>query len=319
MRANALKLLIFFHGPGTLKSFALKGLALKSLGRALVLVVLAGCSGPPKNLKASNTRVGLAKEYASKWELDAAESEARKALEFHSGNGDAHWLLGTIDFQRFSLSHKQLEMDQCLTGIDAQALLEDKDRFLTDADKHFADAVKLDPGHSEAWATRGGTAILRGRYDDAISYLERALADPSRLENIALVRMNLGWAHFHKGDMLPATKALLQVLQFQPGMCHATYYLGRVYFARKEWEKALQKFQEVTGNSQCRLQDPHLYMMKIYVELGATQKLSGAMQACVQMAPKSCTALKCQALSVSEVSPDPEGRLPDSHGGGQAP
>ena len=247
-------------------------------------------------MKASNTRVGLAKGYINKWQLDAADNEARQALKFHSGNSDAHLVLGVVDFQRFLLAHRQMEMDQCLTGIDAEALLEDKDRLLTDADKHFADAVNLDPEHGAAWGYRGFTAINRGLYDDAITYLERALGFPSRLEDIATVRTNLGWAHFHKGNMLAATKALLQVLQFQPGMCMATYRLGRVYFARKEWDKALQKFQQVTGQPECRLQGPHLYTMKTYLELGAVDELSGAMTACVEMAPKSCVALQCQAL-----------------------
>lgn len=268
---------------------------------AVALALLVGaCSGSsPKNTKASTTRADLARDSASNWQLDQAEAEAHRSLSFNPKNSDAHWVLGSVDFQRASLAHMQLEVNQCLTGIDAQALMGDKARLLTDADKHFAQAVKLDPRHGEAWAIRGVTATLRGRYDDAIGFLERALDNPARLQQIAVVRANLGWAHFHKGDMLAATRAFLQVLQFKPDMCLATYRLGRVYFARKEWEKALQKFREVTENAQCRLQDPHLYIMKTYQELGAVEKLSGAMEACIEAGSESCVALQCRALASS--------------------
>lgn len=265
----------------------------------LGVVVTTGCGRPVRDMKKSDTRLDLAKDFLRKGQLEAADTEAKKALDFHAGNADAHYVLGLVDLLRSRANHQLLEIDQCLTGVDAEALAAEKDRFLTASDKHFSDACKLDSELGEAWANRGITATLLGRYDDAISHLQHALGYPARLRNIALVRANLGWAFFHKGDFVAAAKELLQAVQFQPGMCVATYRLGRVYFARKEWEKALQKFREVTGPLKCPIQDAHLYMMKTYLELGAVDELSGARTACVQMAPQSCIALKCQTVSPS--------------------
>ena len=256
-------------------------------------------------MKKSQTRLDLATDFLRKQQLEAAEIEAKKALEFHSGNAEAHYILGLVDYFRSRSAHQLLEIDQCLTGVDAEVLLKEKARFLEQAETHLEEACKRNPELGEAWATRGVTATLRGRHTEAISHLETALGHPARLQNIALVRANLGWAYFHRNDMASATKELLQAAQFQPGMCVATYRLGRVYFARKEWEKALQKFREVTGPLGCPLQDAHLYMMKTYLELGVDAELAEAESACVGMAPKSCVALQCGALSRPEVSTRP--------------
>ena len=79
-------------------------------------------------------------------------------------------------------------------------------------------------------------------------------------------------------------------------MCVSTYRLGRVYFARKEWEKALQHFRDVTGSLGCPIQDAHLFMMKTYLEVGMADALPEAEKACVDMAPESCVATQCRAL-----------------------
>lgn len=262
-------------------------------------MLISGCPGRKQDVGKSQNRVALAKDFLRQGELEQAENEARKALEYHRGHGDAHYVLGLVDLLRSRSTHKLLEIEQCLTGVDAQALLEEKDRFLIEADRHLSAACKNDAQHGEAWATRGTIATLLGRYDDAISHYEQALQLPNRLQNIGVVRANLGWVYFHKDDTVSAAKELLQAGQFQPGMCLATYRLGRVYFARKEWEKALQTFSEVVGPLRCPIQDAHLFIMKTYNELGVATEIPAAERACIQMAPKSCVALQCRRLGAS--------------------
>jgi uncharacterized protein HemY len=79
-------------------------------------------------------------------------------------------------------------------------------------------------------------------------------------------------------------------------MCVANYRLGRVYFGRKEWEKALQQFQAVAQDPTCRMQEAHLYHLKTMVQLRHTSELGTAMEQCVSLAPKSCVARECAAL-----------------------
>lgn len=258
----------------------------------------------------------LAKDFLSKRQLEAAETEAQKALGFYPNNEEAHHVLGLIDFVRGLASHNLLEIDECLTGVDAEALQADKDEHLLAAQSHFAKANEVAPEYGEPWASRGTVASLLGRHDESIEHLTKALGLPARLQNIALVRANLGWAYFHREDLVKAAKELLQATQFQPGMCVATYRLGRVYFARKEWEKALQKFRDVTGRKECPIQDAHLFLMKTIVAMGATAEqpdaLLDAEKTCVALAPRSCVAAQCRAIAGAASTP---GSTPGSGAG----
>ncbi len=263
----------------------------------LPLLALAGgstCGGKTVNPKKSATRLELAKDFLKNGKLDAAEQEAQKSLGFNPKNERAHNVLGLVDLFKAMRNFQLLEVNDCLTGVDAAALRKEFTKQLAQAETHFARAVKLAPDYGEAWSNRGSTAVLRQSHGDAVKYFSEALQHPNRLLNIALTRGSLGWAHFHLKDYPNAAKELLQSLQFQPKMCLSTYRLGRVYFASKEWNKALVKFREVAVQPTCPIQEAHLYLMKTFVKLGQTQDLPTARDACVKLAPKSCVAVRCR-------------------------
>jgi Tfp pilus assembly protein PilF len=257
---------------------------------------LAGCPRDTVDSKKSHTRLELAKDFLGKGNLDAAEQEAQRALGFDTRNVEAHSVLGLIDFVRGLAAFRLLEVDDCLTGIDAEVLRRELDEHMMNAERHFVGAIELDRAFAEAWANRGAVADQLGDHDRAIEYFERSLENPARLQNASLVRANLGWAHFHKHDLVAAAKELRQALQFQPGMCVASYRLGRVYFERKEWEKALETLETVTKQPECTLQEAHLYLMKTYAELDMTNEVDTARHRCVEMAAKSCIAAQCRSI-----------------------
>jgi tetratricopeptide (TPR) repeat protein len=207
-------------------------------------------------------------------------------------------------------AHRTIEIEECLNGIDAEVQQAEAQTRLQNAETHLARACNLAPDFGEAWANRGIVATLLENYGEAITHFERALSDPERLENVAFVHAALGWAYFLRGDMVPATRDLLQAGQLQPGMCLSTYRLGRVYFARKEWEKALVKFREVAGKPQCPIQDAHLYLMKTQVELGSIEGLFNLGQACIELAPRSCIAAQCRDLAGDARSQSPASTEP---------
>ena len=276
-------------------------------GRWLVAIAALGllggamCSGSRnRDPKRAATRIDLAKEAlrtGQPADLDAAEQEANRALGYDDRSSEAHRILGLADFLRAMHNYRLRELEDCLTGIDAEALLQDFRALLDKADGHMADALKIDPQNAEALANRGIIAIQREAYDEAISHLEKALEHPSGLGNVAIVRSDLGWAHFLGGDPVSAANHLRQALQFEQGMsqtkCVATYRLGRVYFGRKEWHKALESFQAVTAASACTLQEAHLYLVMTYRELGMPVS-EKTVQQCVNMAPKGCMAARCR-------------------------
>jgi Tfp pilus assembly protein PilF len=263
---------------------------------ALSLMAGACARGGTKDPKRSANRVELAKDFLGRGQLEQAESEAEKAIDYDESNVEAHNVLGLVDYLRAMKNHRLLEIDDCLTGVDAEALRAELDEFLTSADRHFKKAVEIRPDYGEAWANRGSVALLLEDYQPGTEDLERALAHPHALLNIGLTRANLGWAYFHQKRHAQAAKELRQAEQFNPGMCVAKYRLGRVYFARKEWNKALEQFLAVRNDKQCPMQEAHLYVLKTYRELGMRDDLSAAQSSCVQMAPRSCIAAQCRTV-----------------------
>jgi len=267
-----------------------------ALATGIALSLLAACPGPNKvDRKKSETRLDLAKDFLSKGELEAAEQEAHKAASYNPKSEQAEYLLGMVAYLRAVKVFQLLESEDCLTGVDADALRQDFDRDLVVADQHFAKALQLSPDYAEARANRGVVATQMGEFDTAIEHLTEALGNPARLQNVGVTRSNLGWAYFRKGDLVNAAKHLRQALQFQPKMCLASYRLGRVYFARKEWEKAGEKFQEVIAQS-CPIQEAYLFSMKTLVEQGKPEDAEKLVEQCVALAPKSCVAAQCRSI-----------------------
>ena len=266
------------------------------LALALVLSSCYSCGGKKVDTKKSYNRLELAKAFLGKHQLEAAEQEASKSLTYSPKNEEAHLVLGLVDYLHGVDTFRLIEVDDCLTGIDAQALREEFDGHLLAADKHFTRALELAPDYGEALANRGSVAIQLGDFSAAVTHLTTALGLPERLQNIGLTRCNLGWAYFQKGDLVKAAKHLRQCEQFQPNMCVATYRMARVYFARKEWEKALEKLEKVTSES-CPIQEAHLYLMKTHIEMGAPESVPPhSVEQCVETAPKSCVATQCRSI-----------------------
>ncbi len=266
----------------------------------------AGCPSVEQSPKKSNDRLDIAKDFLSKHQLEAAEAEANKALSFLATNDEAFYVRGAVNFVRAVDAKKQLEIDTCLTGIDAEAIARVMDERLAAANKDFVRSTQLAPTFGEGWAIQGVVANLQGAEDEAITFFGRALENPARLTNVGVTRANLGWAYFNKGDVVSAAKELLLAVQFQPGLCIATYRLGRVYFERKEWEKAAEQFQDVRDQPDCQAaeqrslqQEARLYLMKTRIEQGLTADARAARDGCLSILSKSCFAAQCRSEGAS--------------------
>ena len=268
-----------------------------SLGILGSLALLAGCPGghSEQDAKRSNDRVAIAKDFLAKGEFEAAEAESDKAIAFLATNEEAWNIRGLTKYLRAVQTFSLREIDDCVTGVDAQVLHKRENDFLTSADADFAKAAELAPNYGEASANRGLVATLAGDYDAAVKYLSHALEDPARLGDIGIVRSNLGWAYYRKGDLVQAAAELLQADKYRPGLCVPTYRLGRVYFDRKEWEKAAERFQGVSEQAACRSQEARLYLMKTRIEQGLMEEARAARDACLSMSPKSCVAAQCRS------------------------
>lgn len=262
----------------------------------LAIFAVAGCAmhGDPDPAK-STTRLDLAKDFLRKHQLEAADTECNRALAFNPANDEAYNVRGLVAMIRALDTQRTLEIDACLTGVDAEVTQRDLDGLLRKADGDFAAAARLSPEYGEAWANRGVVHNLLEDYAAAARYLTEALGNPMRLDSPSLTRAHLGWALFHQRRYVDAAKELRQAVQFQPNMCVATYRLARVYFAREEWEKAAELFQPTSDDPACGAQEASLYLMKTRMQQGLVEEARRARDACLRRSPRSCVAAQCRA------------------------
>ena len=266
-----------------------------SLAILIATVMLAGCPEPERDIKKSNTRVDLAIDFLGKRQLEAAETECNKALAYNPANEAAYNTRGLVNMLRAIEKQRSLEIEDCLTGLDADATHKDLEKFLKIADGDFEKATKLHPEYGEAWANRGVIATLIEDYSTAVGYLTKALENPNRLISPGLARAHLGWAYFHQQKYVEAATELRNVRQFAPKMCVATYRLGRVYFAREEWDKAAELLETASNDPSCGSQEASLYLMKTRMQQGLVDDARHARDACLKMSPQSCVAQQCNA------------------------
>jgi tetratricopeptide (TPR) repeat protein len=179
--------------------------------------------------------------------------------------------------------------------VDAEATHTDLEKQLRVADLEFERALKIHPDYGEALADSGTVHNLLEDYPKAEQLLGDALAHPERLIDAGLTRANLGWSLFNQKKYVDAARELRQALQFKPKMCVATYRLGRVYFAREEWDKAAEQFSTVSEDPSCRLQEASLFLMKTRLAQGLINDARTSRDACLKMSTTSCVGQRCQA------------------------
>jgi len=262
----------------------------------VLLVCLGGCWARVEHNEAkSSTRLDLAKDFLRKHQLEAARTETDRSLAFNPRNDEAYNLRGLVAMVEAIDTQRTLEIDNCLTGVDAEATRQELDAQLAHAEADFAHATKVNPDYGEAWSNRGVVRMLAENFDGAAADFSRALENPMRLDSPGLTRAHLGWALFHEQRLPEAAKELRQALQFQPKMCVATYRLARVYFARGEWEKAAELFTTVSDDPSCGSQEASLYLMKTRLQQGLVDDARRARDACLLISPQSCIAAQCRA------------------------
>ena len=285
---------------GVLLSTSTAGVSVDFMtGKALGLLVFLGSLGCGAHVEhsaeRSSKRLDIAKDFLRKNELEAAEAECNKAISYNPKNDEAYVVRGLVSMVRAYEAKRAMEIESCLTGLDAEATDRDLQTFLAKADVDFKQAALVTPDYGEAWANRGVVHTLMTDFDTAADYLGKALQNPMRLLNPSLTRAHLGWALFHEHKLVDAAKELRTAIQFQPKMCVATYRLGRVYFAREEWEKAAELFQTASEDPSCGSHEASYYLMKTRMQQGLVSEAKTALRACLKISPDSCVATKCRA------------------------
>jgi len=242
--------------------------------------------------EASDKRFLLGADYFQKGLVGPALEELLKAVELNPQNPDAHNLLGLVFLRKAAESDEMATRAQCLRGEELRLEKDTMDGQFKKAEEQFKTAVEMKAGFSEALNNLAVVAIHFGRYDEAISLEEKALSNIVYREPYA-AQGNLGLAYLNKSDLARAAQALRQALFDQPAFCVGRYRLAKVYYEQKEWERAGDELEKVTGDKACPIQEAYHLAGMVALRRQDRNKAGQLFQRCVQLAPKSCLAREC--------------------------
>ncbi len=147
--------------------------------------------------------VGIADEYAFTNEVEIAENALAKALELDPNLAEAHATRGFL---------------QMFKHWDWQG-----------AETSFRHALELAPNSSKAHHWFGVYLSIRGRFDEALLEMEKALElDPTAL----VIMADIGELYYLKRDYDRAETELNKVLEIDPNFLNARQYLIKVRFKK---------------------------------------------------------------------------------------
>jgi type IV pilus assembly protein PilF len=255
---------------------------------------MAACAGPQTRVdpEASDKRFLLGADYFQKGLVGPALEELLKAVELNPQNPDAHNLLGLVFLRKGADSEELSVRAQCLKGEELRLEKQEMDGHFVKAEEQFKEAVRLKPNFSEALNNLAVVAIHFGRFDEAIEHEEKALSNIVYREPYA-AEGNLGLAYLSKNDFARASKALRQALFDQPAFCVGRYRLAKVYYEEKEYERAAEELEKVTGDKACPIQEAYHLAGMVSLRREDRAHAQDLFARCVALAPKSCLAREC--------------------------
>jgi len=105
------------------------------------------------------------------------------------------------------------------------------------AEESFNEALKLNPNYSEAFNNLGLLNLLQGKYQQAIQFFEKALANPT-YSNAHAAKTNLAQAYYLLGEKDKALEILTSLLKERSDFAKALIELGKIYLNERDLQAA---------------------------------------------------------------------------------
>ncbi len=265
----------------------------------LVVLTALGACGPAQlrlDPDGSEKRYLLGADYFHKGLVAPALEELVKAVELNPQNADAHNLIGLVWLRKAADAEELATRAQCLKGEEAKLEKQEMDTQFKKAEESFKKALAARANFSEAENSMGVIALHFGRYDEAVQHSEKALSN-IMYRDAFYAKGNLGWAYLQKNDYARASKALREALFDQPSFCVGRYRLAKVYYEQKEYDRAQEELDKVTGDKACPLQEAFHLAGMVALRKQERDKAGELFQKCVSLAPKACLARECTLAS----------------------
>jgi type IV pilus biogenesis/stability protein PilW len=232
----------------------------------LLLVLLAhclsGCAPPPQTHPQSEDRYRLAQSYLGDGSYLLAEQEIKQALSLRPEEARYYEVLALVYQAQGRL--------QLAEGAYQQAL----------------QRAEAPPSVLVNYST---LLLLRGRIDEAITFIQQALRDP-RYSKPALAYTNMGLAYFKKGLPSRAIEQFRIALEYQPHLPEPYYNLGLVYTQMGEHDKAIRAFREAIRYRPSYV-EAHANLGTALLEIGRQEEARAAFERVIALAPDSEMAM----------------------------
>jgi type IV pilus assembly protein PilF len=205
----------------------------EALSRACVLLLalaLAACGAAPNNLKkesaasekieAARVHTELGQKYMQQGKLEIALDNLNKALSYDADYADAHTVIAVL-YERIG-DQKQ-------------------------AEEHYRRAAQIKSKGGNELNNYGTFLCKIGRYDEATTYFDRAVADPFyKTPDVALT--NEGTCLIKAGKFDEAGTVLRKAVDLQPNNAEALFQLAAASYSKGDYFKArafMQRFEAV--------------------------------------------------------------------------
>jgi tetratricopeptide (TPR) repeat protein len=157
---------------------------------------------------------------------------------------------------------------------------------LGEAETVYLRILETEPAHPRALHLLGLLTFQMGRGDDAVKYLERAVAaDPSP----AACYTGLGEVHRRLGHLGPARNCFERAVQLEGRLVGAWYQLGSVCFQQQDWSSAERALRE-TLRLQPELAEAHYNLGNVLRITGRPQEAADSYRRALRFAPDSAGA-----------------------------
>ncbi|MEO7877175.1 MAG: type IV pilus biogenesis/stability protein PilW [Dokdonella sp.] len=238
-----------------------------AMGASMTLLAGCGASGggivkadsvATQKTDAARVHTELGQKYLQQGQLETALEKLTKALEYDPGYVDAHTVIAVL-YERINDPAK--------------------------AEEHYKRASDLKPkGGNEA--NNYATFLCKlGRYDQAQSYFERALADPF-YKTPAVALANSGACLLKAGKRDEAEAALRKALDLRPNQGEALIQLASALYEKGEYFKARAFVQRFEANGESR-PDALLLGRNIELHLGNGRAAGDYTRKLMQTFPES--------------------------------
>lgn len=243
-----------------------------------------GCGGAQPVTQASDEQraiaeYDLARDAFQNGRLREALAHVEASLSLDEDNADAAYL-GAVVMLGF-----------CANDVRAS------DCRFDQAEKMARRALEANPEMRDAKNTLGVILVHQGRYDEAIAIL-KPLAEDILYASPEKAWGNLGWAYLLKGRNDEAIDALRRAIAAQPLFCVGQYRLGLAYEKRGELDLAREAFTKAleTDQPECgRLQDAFDARARVSVKQGLRDDARADLERCRDIAATTPVGQRCAA------------------------